>query len=58
MDLHPSLQIDILRHRLSETDYKAIKFFEGWLTEAEYAPVRAERQTLREQINALESQLN
>ena len=58
MDLHPSLQIDILRHRLSETDYKAIKFFEGWLTEAEYAPVRAERQTLREQINALEGQLN
>ena len=30
----------------------------GWLTEAEYAPVRAERQALREEINALESRLN
>ena len=58
MDLHPSLQIDILRHRLFQTDYKAIKFFEGWLTEAEYAPVRAERQALRDEINALESRLN
>lgn len=43
-----------LKAQLSATDYKAIKFAEGWLTEEEYAPIRAERQIIREQINALE----
>ena len=57
MNLHPSLQIDILKHKLSATDYKAIKFSEGWLGEEEYAPVKAERQFLREEINALEKLL-
>lgn len=46
-----------LKERLSSTDYKAIKFAEGWLTEEEYAPIRAERQRIREQINTLESEL-
>ena len=57
MDLHPSLQIDILKLQLSATDYKAIKYSEGWLTEEEYAPIKAERQALREQINRLEQEL-
>ena len=52
--LHPSLQVIHLKRMLSATDYKAIKYSEGWLTEEEYAPVKAERQALREEINRLE----
>lgn len=58
MELHPSLQIDILKHELQKTDYKAIKYSEGWLSEEEYAPIKAERQKIREEINKLEWELN
>ena len=58
MNIHPSLMIEILKHKLQATDYKAIKYSEGWLTEEEYAPVKAERQALREEINRLEEQLS
>lgn len=53
---HPSApeQIAILKQQLADTDYKAIKYAEGWITEADYAPIKAERQALRGQINALE----
>lgn len=47
-------RIAALKAELAETDYKALKFIEGWLTEAEYAPIKARRQQLRNQINALE----
>ena len=57
MNLHPSLQIDILKHELQKTDYKAIKYSEGWLTEEEYAPVKEERQRIRDEINRLEQEL-
>lgn len=57
LKLHPSIEILHLKERLKETDYKAIKFAEGWLSEEEYAPIRAERQVLREQINRLEQEL-
>ena len=50
-------QIEELKAQLSATDYKAIKFAEGWLTEEEYAPIRAERQVIRDKINALQDQL-
>ncbi len=43
-----------LKEQLSATDYKAIKFFEGWISEEDYAPVKALRQALRERINMLE----
>lgn len=56
--LHPSTEILHLKEKLRETDYKAIKFSEGWLTEEEYAPIKAERQALREEINRLELELN
>lgn len=55
--LHPSIQILHLKKKLAETDYKAIKYSEGWLTEEEYAPVKAERQAIREEINRLEQEL-
>ncbi|WP_455618818.1 hypothetical protein [Eisenbergiella sp.] len=43
-----------LKQKLSESDYKALKFADGALTEEEYAPVRAERQKWRAEINEIE----
>ena len=51
-------QIAELKAQLAETDYKAIKYAEGWITEEEYAPIRAERQAIRDQINSLEGGAN
>lgn len=51
------MQIMLLKNRLQETDYKAIKYAEGWLSEEEYAEVKAERQRIREEINKLEQEL-
>lgn len=57
MDIHPSLQIIALKQKLQQTDYKAIKYSEGWLTEEEYAETKAERQRIRDEINRLEQEL-
>ena len=40
--------------KLAESDYKAIKYAEGWFSEAEYAPIRAERERIRNEIRELE----
>ena len=48
------LEITQLKKQLSDTDYKAIKYAEGQISESEYAPVRAERQGYRDRINYLE----
>ena len=37
-----------------QTDYQAIKYAEGQLTEEEYAPIKAQRQAWRDEINLLE----
>lgn len=47
-------EIETLKKQLSDTDYQAIKFAEGWLSEEEYAPIKAERQEWRNRINELE----
>lgn len=44
-----------LKQQLAETDYKAIKYAEGWYTVEEYAPIKAEREALRERIRELEN---
>lgn len=49
-------RIEMLKIELASTDYKAIKYAEGWMTEEEYAPIKAERQAIRDEINALETQ--
>ena len=54
--IDPQLQIQELKRELEETDYKAIKYAEGWLTEEEYTPVRAEREALRVKIRELENE--
>lgn len=43
-----------LKQLLAESDYKAIKFAEGWLTADEYADTKAQRQAWRDEINELE----
>ena len=47
-------RISELKEGLSKTDYKAIKFAEGWISEQDFAPVKQLRQALREEINELE----
>lgn len=51
-------------HRMQEIlmllqagDYKTIKYAEGAYSEEEYAPIKAERQALRLEYNALEVEL-
>ena len=50
-------KITKIKRQLEETDYKAIKYAEGMLTEDEYAPIKAQRQAWRDEINALEEEL-
>lgn len=50
-------QIYDLKQKLTQTDYKAIKYSEGLLTDEEYAEVKAQRQEWRTEINKLEEKL-
>ena len=50
-------EIKMIKSYLAATDYKALKFSDGALTEEEYAPIRAQRQAWRDEINMLEAQL-
>lgn len=50
-------EISELKRNLSDTDYKAIKYSEGLLTDKEYAEVKAQRQAWRDEINRLEEKL-
>ena len=52
-----SEQIMQLRGHLHNTDYKAIKYAEGELTEEEYAPIREQRKAWRNEINALRAEI-
>jgi len=47
-------EIATIKRQLAETDYQCLKYCDGQLTEDEYAPIRAYRQTLRDRINELE----
>ena len=42
---------------LKKTDFKALKYAEGWISDEEYAPIKALRQSLRDEINALKAEL-
>ena len=50
-------RIQDLRGKLKQTDYKAIKYAEGELSAEEYAPTLAERKAWREEINALQAEI-
>lgn len=46
-----------LKGKLTETDYQAIKYAEGEMTDEEYEPIRLQRKAWRNEINELEEQL-
>lgn len=48
------IQIDELKGKLYNTDYKAIKFAEGELSAEEYAETKEQRRQWRQEINKLE----
>lgn len=50
-------QINELKKKLAETDYQAIKYSEGELSEEEYAEMRVTRRSWRAQINDYENQI-
>lgn len=45
------LQIKEYKDKLLDTDYQAIKYAEGVLSEEEYAPIKEQRQEWREMVN-------
>lgn len=51
----PQNKVAELKQKLFDTDYQAIKYAEGWISEEEYAPMKAQRQTWRDEINELEN---
>lgn len=54
---NPAQEIETLKEQLAATDYQAIKHSEGLISEEDYAPIKAQRQALRDRINALEDRL-
>lgn len=51
------MKIFELKQKLQETDYQAIKHFEGYLTDYEYEPIKIQRQAWRDEINELEKKI-
>ena len=45
-----------LKRNLANTDYQAIKYAEGMLSASEYAEMKAQRQSWRDEINQLENE--
>ena len=50
-------KIQELKSLLLNTDYKAIKYAEGLITEEEYEPIKQQRQSWRDEINRLEKEI-
>lgn len=50
-------EINAMQQLLKNTDYKALKYAEGALTESEFADTKAKRAEWRARINELETQM-
>ena len=50
-------RVNALKQLLTNTDYQALKYSEGFIPVAEYAPIKAQRQAWRDEINRLETEL-
>ena len=48
-------EITHLKQLLADSDYEAIKYAEGWLSEEDYAPIKAQRESWRARIRELEN---
>ena len=46
-----------MKGKLNSTDYQAIKYAEGQLSESEYEGMKAQRQLWRDEINQIEEEL-
>lgn len=51
-------RINALQQLLSNTDYKATKYAEGWYSDEEYSQIKAQRQAWREEMRKLEAEIN
>lgn len=51
-------EIATLKRNLADTDYQAIKYAEGVMTESEYAPIKSQREDWRYRINYLQAYYN
>lgn len=51
------IQIRELKKQLSATDYQAIKYAEGQLSEEEFLEIKIKRQSWRDEINNLEKKI-
>ena len=51
------MQISELKQLLTQSDYKALKYAEGWLSAEDFKETLDQRQLWRNQINELESEL-
>lgn len=51
-------EMNEIKSELSATDYKTLKYVDGYYTEEEYAEIKAYRESLREQIRDLEVKIN
>ena len=50
-------KITLLKLELINSDYNVIKFAEGELSAAEFAPIKEQRRAWRTEINAIETML-
>lgn len=50
-------QIRKLKQQLNKTDYQAIKYAEGQLSEEDYLEMKTQRQSWRDEINKLEEEI-
>lgn len=50
-------RIEELKKNLQDTDYQAIKYAEGQITQEDYAETKTQRQNWRDEINRLEEEL-
>lgn len=50
-------EITALKQLLTNSDYKALKYSEGLISDIEYAEIKNYRENLRAQINQLEEEL-
>lgn len=49
-------EVENLKMQLAETNDKALQYAEGWISAEDYAPIKAERQAIRDRINELEGE--
>lgn len=57
MNISNRMRIELLKQQLARTDYKTLKYAEGLISDEDYAPIKEDRQVLRNQINALQAEI-